>query len=230
MQISRRTWRQRLEAARLYAILDTAYVAPEAWEAKAKALVEGGAGLIQVRAKAETPGVRQARVEAALSCTEPAGVPLIVNDDVALAARLPVAGLHVGQDDLSVVEARAQIGPDKLLGLSTHSPEQAAAAQAYGDALDYFAVGPVYATLTKPDYRPVGLELVRHVADSRPALPWFAIGGVNRSRLPAVLAAGARRIVVVSALLQADDTAVEARALVTAVEAEVPTATRTEPG
>ena len=126
---------------------------------------------------------------------------LIINDDVELCARYPTTGLHIGQDDTSPAEARRRIGPDRVIGLSTHSFEQARAADALAGTIDYFCVGPVFATQTKPDYTPVGPELVRRVSAMKPRLPWFAIGGINRLTLREVLAAGASRVVVVSDLL-----------------------------
>ncbi len=202
-----------LRSARFYAILDTGYVPRDRWTAVCRSLLLGGADIVQLRAKHETPAQRRALLEeimplfaaGAVVATPP---PLIVNDDIDLALAYPGLGLHVGQDDLPPRRAREQLGPDRLLGLSTHSPAQAQAAQALPrGVLDYFAVGPVFATPTKPDYTPVGLELVRHVAGTRPSLPWFCIGGIKRNNLPEVLAAGASRVVVVSEVLVAPDPA-----------------------
>jgi thiamine-phosphate pyrophosphorylase len=111
-------------------------------------------------------------------------------------------------------DARARIGPGRILGLSTHSWPQARAALALAPGtIDYFCVGPVFATPTKPDYPPIGLELIGHVAGARPGLPWFAIGGITRANVAAVAAAGAQRVVVVSDVLRATDPAGAARAL-----------------
>jgi thiamine-phosphate pyrophosphorylase len=132
----------------------------------------------------------------------------VINDDVELCARTPDAGLHLGQDDMPPDEARRRIGPERMLGLSTHSWEQARAAMELpAGVLSYFCVGPLFATPTKPDYTPVGLDLVRRVAGARPALPWFVIGGIKRTNLQSVLDAGAHRVVVVSDVLQAPDPA-----------------------
>jgi thiamine-phosphate pyrophosphorylase len=139
---------------------------------------------------------------------------LVINDDVELGARTAGAGLHLGQDDRPATAARTGIGPDRVLGLSTHSWEQAQAAMALpAGVLSYFCVGPLFATPTKPDYTPVGLELVRRVAAARPALPWFVIGGITRANLGAVIAAGAPRVVVVSDVLRAEDPAAAVRAI-----------------
>lgn len=202
-----------LRSARFYAILDTGYVPRERWTAVCRALLLGGAAVIQLRAKRETAAERRGLLEEILPLFVPEAVvaappPLVINDDLALALSYPGLGLHVGQDDLAPQLARARLGPDRLLGLSTHSPAQAAAAQALpAGTLDYFAVGPVFATPTKPDYTPVGLELVRHVAASRPTLPWFCIGGIKRTNLAEVRAAGGERVVVVSEILTAADPA-----------------------
>ncbi len=200
-----------LHRARFYAILDTGYVPRERWSAVCRALLHGGADIVQLRAKREDAAQRRRLLEEIMPLFTPGAVvaappPLVVNDDLDLALAHPGLGLHVGQDDLAPQLARARLGPDRILGLSTHSPEQAAAAQALPPGtLDYFAVGPVFATPTKPTYAPVGLELVRHVAATRPALPWFCIGGIKRDNLAAVRAAGAARVVVVSEVLTAAD-------------------------
>ncbi len=203
--------RPSLAAARLYGILDTGYVdaSTDAWERTCLALLAGGVDLLQLPAKRESHTARPALLARILPLVQPTGVPLFINDDLELALREPALGLHVGQDDLPVAEARAALGPDRLLGLSTHSPSQAAGALAQADLLDYFAVGPVFATATKPTYEPVGLELVSHVAGRRPALPWFCIGGLKTHNWPQVAAAGGVRAVVVSELLQAPDPAAQ---------------------
>lgn len=202
-----------LRSAHFYAILDTGYVPRDRWSAICRALLLGGADVIQLRAKRETAAQRRMLLDEILPLFTPGVVvpeppPLVINDDLDLALAYPRLGLHVGQDDLAPQLARARLGPGRLLGLSTHSPAQAAAAEALpAGTLDYFAVGPVFATPTKPDYTPVGLELVRHVSAARSALPWFCIGGIKRANLAAVRAAGACRVVVVSEVLTAADPA-----------------------
>src|SRR5690606_33960164 len=139
-------------------------------------------------------------------------IPLIINDDIDLCLQHPGLGLHIGQDDLPAREARERLGPDRILGLSTHSIDQAKAAIALGpDILTYFAVGPVFATATKPDYIPVGLPLVKEVAVRNPPLPFFCIGGITRENISSVRSAGARRVVIVSDVLTAADTAAAVR-------------------
>jgi thiamine-phosphate pyrophosphorylase len=196
-----------LHPAVFYAILDTGYVPREKLVDKCRALLAGGADIIQLRAKREDTATRIEILKSLVPLFEDTEVPLVVNDDLEAALAFPGLGLHVGQDDLPPHEAHELLGPGRVLGLSTHSPEQAAGAIACAKALDYFAVGPVFATPTKPDYTPVGLELVRHVAGLKAPLPWFAIGGIKRHNVDQVLAAGATRVVAVSDVLQADDSA-----------------------
>lgn len=214
-----------LAAARFYAILDTAYVPRARWRDTGAALLAGGADLVQVRAKREDAATREALAREILPLFESphsdaeytTGTPrphFIINDDVALSARLPGAGLHLGQDDLPPEEARRQLGPDRVIGLSTHSwPQAQAALNLAAGTISYFCVGPVFATPTKPDYDPVGLELVRQVAAAKPMLPWFVIGGITRANLDRVIAAGAPRIVVVSDVLRDPDPAGAVRQL-----------------
>jgi thiamine-phosphate pyrophosphorylase len=205
----------RLRATRYYGILDTGYVSHSDWIAKYDSLVQGGAGIIQIRAKRENPRQRESLLERIVEHRSKASSPqplLIVNDDIELCTRYPDVGLHIGQDDTPPDQARARLGPDRVIGLSTHSVEQAKSAMALPEgAIDYFAVGPVFATQTKPDYTPVGLELIKWVASQSPRLPFFCIGGINRENASQVSAAGAQRIVTVSDALLADDTAAAVR-------------------
>lgn len=198
-----------LRSARLYGILDTGYVNAHTseWEASCQALLNGGVDLLQMRAKNTSPSERKELLERILPLFADRHTPLIINDDLELALGYPKLGLHVGQDDLPVKNARAALGPDRILGLSTHSLDQAAGALECADWLDYFAVGPVFATPTKPTYTPVGLRLVTHVASLRPMLPWFCIGGLKADNWSRVAAAGGVRAVVVSELLQAENIA-----------------------
>ncbi len=205
-----------LHRARFYGILDTAYVSRADWTAKCAALLEGGADIIQLRAKKESHAERVALLEAVLPLFEKFEKnppPLIINDDIDLALKYPGLGLHVGQDDLPAKQARDRLGPERILGLSTHTLEQAHEAIELGATLDYFAVGPVFATATKPDYKPVSLELVRQVTALQPETPLFCIGGINRRNASDVKAAGANRVVAVSDVLCAADTAAAVRTL-----------------
>lgn len=204
---------------RFYAILDTGYVSPNLLAQKAEELLKGGADVLQLRAKGLSTTQREVLLLGLLPLfSQYPQVPLIVNDDLELVLNYPGIGLHVGQDDTPVRKARELLGPDRILGLSTHSIEQAQNAIELREYLSYFAVGPVFPTQTKPDYIPVGLNLVSHVAALEPPLPWFCIGGINRKNVDQVLKAGARAVVVVSDVLTAEDTAQAVRTLIRAVE------------
>jgi thiamine-phosphate pyrophosphorylase len=194
--------RSRLSTARLYAIVDLGYVTPEQVPAITQKLVEGCVDLIQLRAKklAEPQILQLGKTMRALIPTD--GPLFILNDHPHLVPAINADGIHVGQDDLSVVEARAQAGSEVLVGKSTHSLDQAIAAEKEG--ADYIGVGPIFATPTKPDYIPVGPALINQVR-IRVKAPQFCIGGINEQTLPEVLTAGARRVVIVSALLQNAD-------------------------
>lgn len=196
--------RDRLDRARLYLCTG---IRPDL-AAFADAALAGGVDILQLRQKGPD-GPLEARAElAALEVLAEAcarhGALLAVNDraDVALAAGADV--LHLGQDDLPVDWARRVVGDDVLLGRSSHSTDETATAAAE-PGIDYFCVGPCWPTPTKPGRPAPGLDLVRTVARSAPARPWFAIGGIDESRLDDVLAAGAERIVVVRAITEADD-------------------------
>ncbi|BBX50023.1 thiamine phosphate synthase [Mycolicibacterium poriferae] len=185
----------------------------------ADAALAGGVDIIQLRDKGSAGeqrfGPLEARQElAALDILAEAarrhGALLAVNDraDIARAAGADV--LHLGQDDLPLPAARDIVG-DTLIGRSTHDADQLGAALA--EDVDYFCVGPCWPTPTKPGRPAPGLDLVRAAAATGTATPWFAIGGIDAERLPEVLAAGARRVVVVRAITAADDPAAAARAL-----------------
>ena len=129
------------------------------------------------------------------------------------------AGCHLGQDDLGIPEARKMLGSSVLLGLSTHSPCQAEAGQAVG--ADYLGFGPLYATGTKPDYRPIGPEKIREVV-GRVTIPFFCIGGLNPDRVAEAALHGAQRICVVSHLLLAKDPAAAAREILSRLGSGTP--------
>jgi len=198
---------------RLYTFVDTAYLRGRTPEAVAQQLCDGGADVIQLRAKESSPGEIRRMIEAILPLTRRAGVALVVNDHASAACETAADACHLGQEDFfgaghkRVDEVRVK-RPGLGIGLSTHSPEQARRAIAAG--ADYVAIGPVYATGTKPMARPVTLEYVRWAGENV-KIPWFAIGGINLTNLGEVLAAGARRICVVSAILNEDDVAAACR-------------------
>ncbi len=209
-----------LDAVRFYAILDTGYINPARLEEFGRAVLAGGAGLVQLRAKTATTAERVRWLHVLAPLCGAAGAVLICNDDFEAALAVPGVGLHVGQDDLPVPAARAALGPERVLGLSTHSLAQAQGALAATGLLNYFAVGPVFATQTKPDYQAVGLDLVRAVAALRPPLPWFCIGGINRRNVAQVRHAGACAVVAVSDVLCAADPAGVVRELKSALASE----------
>ena len=196
--------------ARLYGILDLGYVPPADVETMTVALCEGGVDLLQLRAKKATKSEVEHLARRMQAVMRDFDVPLIINDYADIAAQIACEGIHVGQDDDAVAKAREVTGGACFVGKSTHSLAQAVAAQAEG--ADYIGFGPLYATGTKPDYVPIGLADIAE-AHRRVSLPIFCIGGVNATRLDEVLAAGARRVVVVSAFLQAADVRAEVRAL-----------------
>jgi len=207
-----------LSQVRFFAIVDDAYVRTEAMPRVCQALIDGGAGMIEFRAKNLAHAERENLVDTLAPICAQAGVPLIINDHLDLALRHPGLGLHVGQDDMPVAEARKALGTERILGLSTHSLDQAKGALALAEHLSYFAVGPVFPTQTKPDYASVGLELVSQVAALNPALPFFTIGGINRGNVCEVLRAGASRVCAVSDILQDADPAQATRELLAAME------------
>jgi len=196
-----------LTEARLYAILDLDYVAPSDAENVCRELIAGGAQIVQLRAKKHAPETLVSLARNVQEICREAGVPFIVNDYAELAAAVNADGLHVGQDDLSVSEAR-RISGCRIVGKSTHSLAQAQAAM--DEKPDYIGFGPLFATPTKPDYVAIGLEDVQAVHKIA-TVPVFCIGGVKRHNLGTVLGAGARRVVVVSGLLCADDIVEECR-------------------
>ena len=190
--------RRRLSDARLYLVCDD-----RDDEFLAGAL-RGGVDIVQLRMK----GASDDAILAAARRFARHDALIIINDRPDLVAAAEADGVHVGQDDMSVAEARALVGPERLVGLSTHTPSEVDGA----DGADYIGVGPVYATPTKPGRPAVGLDLVRH-AGAHSRVPFFAIGGINAGNLAAVRAAGAERVAVVRALTEADDPEATARAL-----------------
>lgn len=202
-----------LSECRLYAFVDTAYLHGRTPAALARELCAGGADLIQLRAKGAPIDEVRRMAEAILPVTRAAGVGLVINDHLAIARELGAEYCHLGHEDFfgagHLKVSELGIGSGGLeIGLSTHGPEQAAAAVAAG--ADYLGVGPVFPTGTKPTATPVTLEYVRWSA-AHVKIPWFAIGGINLGNLDAVLGAGATRICAISAILNAKDVAAECR-------------------
>jgi thiamine-phosphate pyrophosphorylase len=199
--------RQRLARARLYLVCDAR---PDAF---LDAALRGGVDIVQLRIKdaATTDEVLVTTGRRFATLCAQHGALLILNDRPDLVHAVGADGVHVGQDDVPVRQAREAVGPERLVGLSTHSPAQIEAAAQQAD-VDYIGVGPVHATPTKPGRPAVGLELVRYAA-AHAATPFFAIGGIDTSNAAEVRGAGAGGFAVVRALTDAADPEATARAL-----------------
>ncbi len=205
-----------LQDCQLYTFVDAAYLRERAAEEVARQLCAGGSDLIQLRAKGASVDAVRRLAEKLLPVVEGAGARLVINDYPEIAAAIGAPLCHLGQEDffdaghtrvrdvVAAVQGASGNRPPLQIGLSTHAPDQAKRALEAG--ADYIAIGPVYATGTKPSAKPVTLEYVRWAAQHVSA-PWFAIGGITLGNLDAVLEAGARRICVVSAILCAPDIA-----------------------
>ena len=193
---------------RLYGILDAGYCAAERMPAMLQSMLAGGVDVVQLRAKGWPPEAVDATARLLVPLARAAGIPFVINDHPEVAASVGADAVHVGQDDGAVAAARAIAGPRVLVGRSTHSLEQARAAWAEG--ADYIGFGPLFATPTKPDYVPIGTDDIRAVHEESP-VPVFCIGGIKLENLDRVLEAGARRVVIVSGILQARDPAAYVR-------------------
>ncbi|QQL44958.1 thiamine phosphate synthase [Sulfuriroseicoccus oceanibius] len=198
--------KQTLSNVLLYGILDMGYVDEQKATEVTRQLIAGGAGALQIRAKRWGRERIAAMAERVLPITRDAGVPLIINDYPEVAVEVGADGVHVGQDDGTIDEIRYLVGEDMLIGRSTHTPAQAEAA--LEDGFDYIGFGPVFPTPTKAGRPGIGMENIQSVHEKVGVeIPMFCIGGIKPENLDQVIAAGARRVVVVSALLQADDIA-----------------------
>ena len=199
--------RERLRTARLYFVCD-ARPRGEDPEPLLRAALNGGVDIVQLREK--QLGRRAIEVAGATfrRLCDTYSALFIVNDEPQLARVCRADGVHIGQDDTALPEARSLLGPDALIGLSTHSREQIDAAA----GADYISVGPVWETPTKEGRAAVGLELVTYAADHAP-LPFYAIGGIEPANAAQVVEAGARRLAVVRAIRDADDPAAAAAKL-----------------
>ena len=205
--------RERLRRARLYFVTD---VQPGLEELLAAAL-SGGVDMVQLRDKEASDDELVAAASVFRRLCDEHGALFWLNDRPDLVEATGADGVHVGQDDMPVAAARAAVGPDVLLGLSTHSPGQLDAALAEAVA-DQLSVGPVWETPTKEGRPAAGIEYVRHAAAAAGSYPWFAIGGIGLDNVREVIAAGASRIVVVRATRDADDPGAAAAALRAALE------------
>jgi thiamine-phosphate pyrophosphorylase len=205
------TPRERIASTRLYLVCD----------ARPRALLDaalrGGVDIVQLRDKTLDDDGLVAAAREFRAAADAAGALFVLNDRPDLVDACAADGVHVGQEDADVAAARAAVGPERIVGRSTHNPEQGAAADADPD-VDYLAVGPVHATPTKPGRAPAGLEYVAWAA-SHVTTPWFAIGGLDASNVGDVAVHGATRIVVVRAIADAADPEAAARGLRELLEA-----------
>lgn len=197
----------------LYTFVDTAYLHGRDVGELARQLCDGGSDILQLRAKGEPRDRIEQMADKILPITHAARVPLVINDYPEIAHRIGAQSVHLGQEDFfdAGFTHRSQvpaINARLLLGLSSHAPVQAQRANAAG--ADYIAVGPVFPTDTKPGRPAVTLEYVRWAA-ANIAVPWFAIGGITLANVADLLAAGATRVCVVSAILNAPDIAAACR-------------------
>ncbi len=204
------TLRDRLQACRLYLITRPL---PDL-ERVVETSLQAGVRLVQYRAKEADDRSRLAEAQALQALCRRHGALFLVNDRIDLALAVDADGVHLGQDDLPPALARRLLGPEKLIGRSTHALEQLQ--QAERDGCDYVGVGPVNATPTKPGRTPVGLDYVRQAA-AEARIPWFAIGGIESSSLAPVLEAGASRVAVVRAITDASDPAAATAELLAAL-------------
>ncbi len=201
--------RERLRTARLYFCCE-ARPRGEDPEPLLAAALRGGVDIVQLREKSLPRREIELAAQTFRRLCDNHSALFIVNDDPDLARACDADGVHVGQDDLAAAEARALLGPDAIIGLSTHSEEQiAGAAEA---PVDYISVGPIWETPTKQGRPAVGLGLISHAATNAPH-PFFAIGGIDSSNASAVIEAGARRLCVVRAVRDAENPAAAAEAL-----------------
>jgi thiamine-phosphate pyrophosphorylase len=201
--------RARLGAARLYLVCGAN---PDGSELPTllRGAIAGGVDIVQLREK-HLPDEELASVaKAARVLCEHLGALLIVNDRPWVAREAGADGIHVGQDDIPAAEVRELVGPDMLIGLSTHSPEQIDAVDA--SVVDYIGVGPIHETPTKPGRPAVGAELIRYAA-AHATVPFFAIGGLDAGNLAPALDAGATRVCVLRAIAAAEDPQSAAHAL-----------------
>lgn len=205
-----------LASCRLYGIVDMGYTKPDQVEARTHALIDGGVRIIQLRAK----GVELAQVKAwaiaMQAICRDRGAIFVLNDYPEMAAEIGADAVHVGQDGGSLAEVRRVVGEGVIVGRSTHSLEQAI--QARQEGADYIGFGPLFPTGTKPGRKSIGLADIAAAQEAAGDMPLFCIGGINETTLPSVLQAGARRVVIVSWLLQQEDIAGTAQAVIRQLE------------
>jgi len=200
--------RERLRTARLYFVCEAR--PPGDLEALLRAALTGGADIVQLREKELGRAEIERAAETFRRVADTFSALFILNDDPDLARSCDADGVHVGQDDVSAEQAREALGPDAIVGLSTHSEEQIAASAER--PVDYISVGPIWETPTKAGRPGVGIELIEHAAGNAPH-PFFAIGGIDAENAEQVVEAGAERLCAVRAIRDAGDPAAAASAL-----------------
>jgi thiamine-phosphate pyrophosphorylase len=206
--------RQRLRWARLYLVCEARPHGQDP-EALLNVAMAGGAGMVELRDRQQPRNVIERSGRTFRRLADTYGALFIVNDDPYLAVELRADGVHVGQDDMPPAETRKILGPNAIVGLSTHSREQIEAASQ--QPVDYISVGPIWETPTKEGRPATGLELVKTAAEIADR-PWFAIGGIDISNVEEAVEAGAERICVVRAIRDADDPRAVAARLFAAVD------------
>lgn len=208
--------KQLLGNCRLYGIVDMGYTEPEQVVARTHALIDGGVRIIQLRAKGKAlPQVKAWAMEMQAICRD-RGAIFVLNDYPDMAAEIGADAVHVGQDGGSLADVRRIVGDGVLVGRSTHSLEQAKQAKAEG--ADYIGFGPLFPTGTKPGRASIGLADIAAAQEAAGEMPLFCIGGINGTTLPDVLKAGAKRVVIVSWLLQQADIAQTAQGVIREIE------------
>lgn len=210
LSVTRRERRARLQQIDIYPVTCEPLSSGRSDEQILHAVIAGGARIIQLRDKAASASQLRVKAEYFREVTRRHGVLLIINDDLEVALAVDADGVHLGQDDTSLEQAREQF-ENGLIGISTHTLEQAIWAQNHG--ADYVNIGPIFSTLTKQGLHEfLGPEAIRQIAPSL-TIPFTVMGGINASNLSQVLAAGARRVAMVTAITQADDVAAAVRDL-----------------
>lgn len=195
--------RSEIKDAVLYGIVDRGYVEADQCVAVAQALIAGGAGLIQLRAKLFDEDEVETLAKQLAPICKAAKVPFIVNDFPEIAKRVDADGVHIGQDDGTLAAVREIVGERMIVGRSTHAIDQAK--QALADGFDYIGFGPLFPTPTKKGRPGIGMENISIVEEEVGSkIPVFCIGGITRSNLEVVVENGAKRVVIVSDLLTAD--------------------------
>lgn len=186
----------------LYAVTDSSWLKGGTLEEAVRQAVSGGATCVQLREKHLPPQQLEELARRVKQVTDAYGVPLIINDSVSIARAVDAAGVHIGQEDCSVQEARRILGPDKVIGVSARSVQQAQLAQSQG--ANYLGVGAVFGTTTKADAKPLSRQMLREIAQSV-TIPAVAIGGINERNIKELACCGIAGVAVVSALFAQPD-------------------------